>query len=41
MYSAIKKITKNVIAGKTKRLNVATQKVTEENIPAEDNPGIS
>jgi len=38
LHYNIKKITKNVIAGKTKRLNVATQKVTEENIPAEDNP---
>lgn len=38
LHYNIKKITRNVIAGKTKRLEIATKKVTEEDIPAEDNP---
>lgn len=38
LHYNIKKITKNVIARKTKRLDVTSKKVTEEDIAAEDNP---
>lgn len=38
LHYNIKKITKNVVAGKTKRVNINTQQVIEEDIIAEDNP---
>lgn len=38
LHYNIKKITKNVVAGKTKRIDVNTQQITEEDIIAEDNP---
>jgi hypothetical protein len=38
LHYNIKKITKDVVAGKTKKFDIATQKVTEEDVLAEDNP---
>ncbi|EKD86594.1 MAG: hypothetical protein ACD_37C00225G0007 [uncultured bacterium] len=38
LHYNIKKITKNVIANKVKKIDVNTQKVEEVDLPAEDNP---
>ncbi len=38
LHYNIKKITENVVAGKTKRFDIKTQKTTEEDILAKDNP---